>query len=261
MSDPIVGSLLVLIAVLHSVLGEVVIVRPLVHVRSWEGPLPWWQTRRIVRFAWHLTTFAWLGLAAIAFGASLGVTIAVVAFASAALAFVMFRGHLSWPLFFAIGFYSLDSADALPRAVLTALVVLAVIIAAAAALVHIGWAFGMRWRSAHTFPEKAGTSEPLGNPRSPAALVIAALLTTFVALLAVVAQGKPPWWAWWMTAGAALVLTVRTIGEGHYVGLLKTIRDTPFARLDDLLYTPLIVALAAGAVAALTLAGSPPQNG
>lgn len=55
------------------------------------------------------------------------------------------------------------------------------------------------------------------------------------------------------TAGVAVVLLLRGIGDFRYVGLFKRVRDTPFARMDSGVYTPLVLALAAvvGLVAAL----------
>jgi hypothetical protein len=70
-------------------------------------------TRSTIRFAWHLTTVAWLGLAGVLlfFGGALtcfcvarGVVLSIAAalFASGALALVLTRGrHLSWIVFLA----------------------------------------------------------------------------------------------------------------------------------------------------------------
>jgi hypothetical protein len=38
----------------------------------------------------------------------------------------------------------------------------------------------------------------------------------------------------------------RAVGEGRYVGFLKRVRNTAFARNDTWLYSPLCVALAVG---------------
>ena len=71
-------------------------------------------TRQTIRFAWHLTTIAWWGFAAVLMvlsGAIVGITVAqalllVIAFtflASAALSLIITRGrHLSWVVFVAI---------------------------------------------------------------------------------------------------------------------------------------------------------------
>ena len=44
--------------------------------------------------------------------------------------------------------------------------------------------------------------------------------------------------------GVGLVLVARAVGDFRYVGLFKRVRGTPFATLDDRLYTPLVVLLA-----------------
>jgi hypothetical protein len=53
--------------------------------------------------------------------------------------------------------------------------------------------------------------------------------------------------------GVATTFAARTIGEFNYVGLFKRVRGTPFARMDDRLYTPLcaLMAVAAGFIAYL----------
>ena len=48
------------------------------------------------------------------------------------------------------------------------------------------------------------------------------------------------------TWGVATAFAARTVGEFHYVGLFKRVRDTPFGRWDTRLYTPLCAALAIG---------------
>ena len=108
------AALLVLTAVAHSFLGERYIL-----VRLFRRPdLPRlfgsdWFTRRTLRFAWHLTSIAWLGFAAVllllaqpgapqtssilrAVGATFVVAAAITALASNGR-------HLAWPVFLAVG--------------------------------------------------------------------------------------------------------------------------------------------------------------
>jgi hypothetical protein len=49
-----------------------------------------------------------------------------------------------------------------------------------------------------------------------------------------------------MCDALALGLLLRAIGEFRYVGFFKRVRNTPFSRLDSLLYSPLCLLLAAG---------------
>jgi uncharacterized membrane protein YbhN (UPF0104 family) len=80
-------------------------------------------TRRTLRFAWHITTLAWFGFAAIlvllarstASPPAVAWVIAATFLASALLALVPSRGrHLSWIVFLAIGLIALAAALAGP---------------------------------------------------------------------------------------------------------------------------------------------------
>ena len=67
-------------------------------------------TRRTLRFAWHVTTVAWWGFAAllllVARGASISTIGGAIALTFAATALIAFAGsrgrHLAWPVFAAI---------------------------------------------------------------------------------------------------------------------------------------------------------------
>lgn len=108
----VAAALLALIALAHSVLGERYI---LVRLFRREGlPRLFGSdgfTRRTLRFAWHLTSVAWLGFAALlALQARApepdGALLAVVAatfLAHAAITAVASHGkHFAWPVFLAI---------------------------------------------------------------------------------------------------------------------------------------------------------------
>ena len=105
------ATLVVLVGLAHSYLGEKFIL-----MRLFRQPLPRlfgddWFTRQTLRFAWHITTVAWLGFAALlvlahrdavdatsmlwVVGATFGV--------SALIALIASRGrHLAWLVFGAI---------------------------------------------------------------------------------------------------------------------------------------------------------------
>ena len=107
------AGLAVLIAIVHSVLGERYILMRLFR----RGELPRlfgsdWFTRRTLRFVWHITSIAWIGFAALLVllasdaapgpGALLTV-IAATFFSTALVAGLASRGrHLSWIVFLAI---------------------------------------------------------------------------------------------------------------------------------------------------------------
>jgi hypothetical protein len=103
--------LTVVLAAAHSYLGERYIL-----TRLFRRELPKLFggtefTRRTLRFAWHLTSVAWLGLAAVLVklnshepsGAELGTLLTGTFAASGLVAFIGSRGrHLSWVVFGAI---------------------------------------------------------------------------------------------------------------------------------------------------------------
>lgn len=109
------AALAVLLGLAHSYLGERYVLTRLFR----RTPLPKlfgsdWFTRRTLRFAWHLTTVSFWGLAALLVLAASSptdadfrqgalVTVAVTFLVSAVVAFTATRGrHLSWIVFVAM---------------------------------------------------------------------------------------------------------------------------------------------------------------
>ena len=116
----IAALLAVAVGVAHSVLGERYILTRL--FRREDLPKLFGGTEfttRTLRFAWHITTIAWWGFAAIlvqlakasvsASGVALVVGITFVATAIVTLA-VSRAKHLAWPVFAFIGFVALYAA-------------------------------------------------------------------------------------------------------------------------------------------------------
>ena len=109
----IAAILLALIAVAHSVLGERYIIIRL--FRRNDLPRLFGSdafTKRTLRFAWHLTSVAWLGLAAVLAAAAEQTTprvdpilqiVAVTCLVTAAVIALASKGrHLAWPVFLAV---------------------------------------------------------------------------------------------------------------------------------------------------------------
>ena len=108
------ASLTVTIGLVHSWLGEVRLIGPLLHPATRSGLLEKSRfARQVLRFAWHLTTIAWWGTAAVlallAFGPLAGnsgavlIALSVTFAVTGAVALVTSRGrHLAWPVFLAI---------------------------------------------------------------------------------------------------------------------------------------------------------------
>jgi hypothetical protein len=112
--------LIIALGLAHSVLGERYILVRLLRRSDLPKILGSSDfTARTLRFAWHITTIAWFGLAALVFAASQGELnsqnalriIGYTAFASGLLPLVITRGkHLSWLVLFAIGGLALNAS-------------------------------------------------------------------------------------------------------------------------------------------------------
>ena len=110
----LIGSvLLFFIGFIHSYLGEKYILIRLFKRDNLPRLLGSdWFTKRVLRFAWHLTTIAWWGFAVILYflstpsdnvRAEILMTIAVVFALSGITSLIFSRGkHLSWLFFFGI---------------------------------------------------------------------------------------------------------------------------------------------------------------
>ena len=110
----LIGTILLLIiGLIHSYLGEKYLLIRLFRRDNLPKLLGSdWFTKRVLRFAWHLTTLAWWGFSAILYVLSnpnvnvqneILIIIAVVFVLSGVVSLLFTRGkHLSWLLFFII---------------------------------------------------------------------------------------------------------------------------------------------------------------
>ena len=109
----VIAALLTLgIGIVHSWLGERRIVMPILAGAEAIPTLRHPMARRVVRFAWHLTTLAWIGFAAILLGLAfpaipadrLALTvIAAAMLISGLVTLTTSRGkHIAWPFFLAV---------------------------------------------------------------------------------------------------------------------------------------------------------------
>lgn len=247
------GTTLAFIGVIHSVLGEAGILRPLLADDRWDVGAPRWAAERILRFAWHATTIAWFALAATAFGVDGTVALTVTALLTGLLVLALLPAHLAWPLFLLAALWGAVAAGVIGTSVLATLAFAAAVVAVAAALVHLAWAAGRlgSW-AATAVPTRAdGTS--LFAPSTLATVAVAVALSIFAAALVSLAIDPTSLVARVLVAGATLVLAVRAIGDGRYVGFTKKLRSTAFGRRDDAVFTPLVAALAIGGAAALAI--------
>ncbi|MEM7338253.1 MAG: DUF3995 domain-containing protein [Actinomycetota bacterium] len=251
-SHLVAGIGLIAIGLMHSALGEIGILRPLFRA-SWAVDDPRWAVERILRFAWHLTTIAWFGLAAIVLGASAATIVAIVAALSAVIIFVTLRGHLAWPMFALVALAAWWIDGPIPDPVLRWGTIATVTALTVAAAVHVYWAAGGRWGIEVAVPTTAD-GDTAFTPPPLLTLGVAGLLAGFAALVAAAATGWGPSAIRWLVVAGIAVLTVRAIGDGRTAGFTKTLRTTKFAQADDRIFTPLIVFLVFGAGGALLAA-------
>jgi hypothetical protein len=115
-------------------------------------------------------------------------------------------------------------------------------------LLHIFWALGGRAGNALVLPERDG--QPLFRPGPISTLLVAALLAVSALFVAQRAGIGPVLLPSWLVAlgcwGVSAAFLLRAVGELRYVGFFKRVRNTSFARMDTLLYSPLSLCLGVG---------------
>jgi hypothetical protein len=239
------------LAFAHSLLGERALLRPLFRQR-WElGEVPRFAAQRVFRFAWHLTSLAWLGLAALALGASAWLMLATVAAVSGLVIFFLLRGHLAWPIFLMTAFAAGTEAGLLgagARATVSLGAALAPVVVAA---LHLWWAAGRGQRMLGVVVPTDASGKPLMRPPWWASLAVGLGLLGATAALVIRTVGASVPGLDVALVLLTIVFALRAVGDGRHVGFTKTRRDSTFARLDDRVYTPLAVLFAAGSAAAL----------
>lgn len=129
-------------------------------------------------------------------------------------------------------------------ATLTAVTVVAI---AAISVVHVYWASGGRRGVYRALPQTVDGR----IVRVPGRIGTLAVAAAFAAMAVVVAVrghiidsdlggGRVAGVLGWLVAA---LFVMRAVGDGRYVGFLKRVRGTPFARADTALYSPLSLAI------------------
>lgn len=235
------------LAALHSYLGERALIGPLLASAEFPAlPIRRSFAKRTLRFAWHLTSLAWLALAYMLVRGECSLPVVAVLLAlSGLVTHVSSKGrHAAWAVFAlgAIAAASSGWSDVFwPRWI----ALVGALLLAAIGVLHVLWAFGARLGTGAAIPEVEG--RPLFSPPPALTLLVALALFGTAWLLLALAQfvpgAMPAIWLWGLGAAAAVVFALRTVGDLRFVGLFKRVRGTRFSRLDDMLYTPLCFAL------------------
>lgn len=113
--------------------------------------------------------------------------------------------------------------------------------------IHVYWLLGGRGGFAIAVPTRSGTKQPLFKPRRPeiAAVILiflgaAAFLLMYADIIPIIGPSWLPAFTGW---AIAVVFLLRAVGEFRAVGFFKSIRNTPFGRMDTIFYSPLCLVL------------------
>ena len=116
------------------------------------------------------------------------------------------------------------------------------------ALWHFVMAFGDLSGQSAAVPSDEG--KPLFTPSRAATMAVGVALILFGLLVAATSGmlqiGLPKILLVWLSSALALGLLARAIGDLKYVGFLKRVRGSRFARMDTWVYSPLCLLMAAG---------------
>lgn len=250
------SGILVALALLHSMLGENAILKPL-FARHWEIGIERYAVERILRFAWHLTSLAWVALAAILLGFSASEVIAWTCVASGALVFFMLRGHLAWPLFVLAALLVWESTDTWPGGELLAWIAVGagLAIALGASVLHGYWAAGGKVGLDVVLPRRLQALGPARSPGPLACLGVSVLLLMWGWCLSAPFRSEASVLVKWTLWASVALLGIRAVGDGKEVGFTKQEHQSKFARWDDALFSPLVVMMLLSSLAALKLIG------
>ena len=114
--------------------------------------------------------------------------------------------------------------------------------------IHIYWAFGGRWGMMSVLPERNGTK---AFQPGPFATLGVALIFGLMGLFYLYKIGRfpvadsviPGWLSQYGLWVLASIFLLRTIGDFRYVGFSKRVKNSRFARLDTVFYSPLCLLL------------------
>ena len=117
--------------------------------------------------------------------------------------------------------------------------------------IHFYWLLGGKWAIDAAIPTSKDKKSAF-RPSIFATLIVASGLL-FMALLhldkvGVIILPLPTWMDTYTLKIVAFIFLIRAIGEFHYIGFFKKIKDSKFARLDTRFYSPLCLLLSINAL-------------
>lgn len=135
---------------------------------------------------------------------------------------------------------------------LVALISINVLIFSFISLLHFYWAFGGRWASDQVIPDHLYEATWQADPKVIISTLIVALgLATFGLVMLSNLYPEllpiPAQYIEYATWGIGGIFLLRAIGEFHYVGFFKRVKDTRFAAADSRIFSPLCLLIASAA--------------
>ena len=126
--------------------------------------------------------------------------------------------------------------------------IISITILTAISAVHIYWAFGGKWATNAVIPQ-TNSDKFVFQPGIVATLLVAAVFAVAMllplAVLGVNFLEISPKILRGGIAATAIVFGLRAMGDFHYAGLFKKIKNTSFARNDTRYYIPLCLFVSA----------------
>lgn len=119
--------------------------------------------------------------------------------------------------------------------------------------IHTFWALGGTWGLKATIPDIEGKPLYAATPLSTFTIAFILFIGALIVLGRLGFFGRPQleilyFWGPWLLAA---IFLIRAIGDFHYIGLFKKVRNSQFAFLDTRLFAPisLLLGLACAIVA------------
>ncbi|MCP4442309.1 MAG: DUF3995 domain-containing protein [Aureispira sp.] len=122
---------------------------------------------------------------------------------------------------------------------ITVLLILGIIVIA-----HVYWAFGGKLWLDRVAPKLEGSEADVFTPGMLATLAVAVVLCLFgLSVMQVMTWVDLSVWFVYGAWATATIFLLRAVGEFKYVGFFKRVKDSDFAKLDTLFYSPLCLFL------------------
>ncbi|NKC01277.1 MAG: DUF3995 domain-containing protein [Pseudomonadales bacterium] len=243
-----------LLALGHSALGEARLLKDI--LANWSSEtMPRSSAAVIIRSAWHALSVAWLGMAMLMLGLPTWTVVAIVVGLPGVFLLVSVPTHVAWGLMLATAITAYHAEIGIAATTLLLIARCTAFTVLLIAIWHIYWALGGQLWLNIAIPSGADGT-PVFRPSRWLTACVGLVILAKAALLWFLTMQPTHTLAYWLVVCGILVFVARAVGDGKYVGFFKTERDTPFARADSRIFTPLVVLLALGSSSVLVGGGT-----